>query len=189
MVVSVGVLEACMNGNVIALLRSLVFYVTLVVVSSLSSTVNAQNIPQQTYKPTNIDRNTLLVLVKGSLIALDQANKTGNYSVLKDLGAPQFQNNTNADLAMIFAQPRKDKLNLDAAIILDPQFTAGPEINAEGMLHVSGYFPTVPKQIEFNLFFIPVQGQWRLFGIGAGIPNKESSSAGPNKNNSSPEKK
>jgi hypothetical protein len=32
-------------------------------------------------------RNGVLILVRSALIALDQANKTGNYTVLRDLGA------------------------------------------------------------------------------------------------------
>jgi len=42
-------------------------------------------------KPAQIDRNGVIILIRSSLIALDQANKTGNYTVLRDLGAPNFQ--------------------------------------------------------------------------------------------------
>ena len=34
---------------------------------------------------------TLAVLIKGTVTALDQANLTGNYSVLRDLGTPVFR--------------------------------------------------------------------------------------------------
>ena len=54
-------------------------------------------------KPANIDRNGVLMLVRSTILALDQANKTGNYTVLRDLGAPGFQVNTAAKLAEIFA--------------------------------------------------------------------------------------
>jgi len=43
--------------------------------------------PQSAPKPANIDRNGVLILVRSTLLALDQANKTGNYTVLRDLGA------------------------------------------------------------------------------------------------------
>ena len=39
-------------------------------------------------KPAQIDRNGVLILIRETLLALDQANKTGNYTVLRDLGAP-----------------------------------------------------------------------------------------------------
>jgi hypothetical protein len=38
--------------------------------------------------PAQIDRNGVLILVRSTILALDQANKTGNYTVLRDLGAP-----------------------------------------------------------------------------------------------------
>jgi hypothetical protein len=59
-----------------------------------------QQPPQpQAPKPAQIDRNGVLILIRETLLALDQANKTGNYTVLRDLGAPEFQNNTAARLA------------------------------------------------------------------------------------------
>lgn len=42
-------------------------------------------------KPASIDRNGVLILIRSTLLALDHANKTGNYTVLRDLGAPGFQ--------------------------------------------------------------------------------------------------
>jgi len=53
--------------------------------------------------PAPIDRNGVLILIRSALIALDQANKTGNYTVMRDLGAPGFQVNSAARLAEIFA--------------------------------------------------------------------------------------
>src|SRR4051794_25886770 len=37
---------------------------------------------QQAAKPANIDRNGVLMLIRSTLLALDHANKTGNYTVL-----------------------------------------------------------------------------------------------------------
>ena len=53
----------------------------------------------QAPKPAQIDRNGVLILVRRTLTALDQANRTGNYTVLRDLGSPDFQANTAARLA------------------------------------------------------------------------------------------
>ena len=50
----------------------------------------------QAPKPADIDRNGVLILVRSAILALDQANKTGNYTVLRDLGAPGFQTNSAA---------------------------------------------------------------------------------------------
>ncbi|WP_425453149.1 hypothetical protein [Bosea caraganae] len=119
--------------------------------------------------PAQIDRNGVLILIRSALLALDQANKTGNYTVLRDLGAPGFQANTAARLAEIFAKQRNDKLDLSGVAVIDPHLTTLPQIEASGMLRMAGFFPSVPSQANFELVFAPVAGQWKLFGISVGV--------------------
>ena len=119
----------------------------------------------QAPKPANIDRNGVLILIRSSLLALDQANKTGNYTVLRDLGAPAFQTNSAARLAEIFAKQRNDNLDLSGVAAIDPQLSLLPQIEANGLMHMAGLFPSIPQQLNFELAFAPVNGQWRLFGI------------------------
>jgi hypothetical protein len=120
-------------------------------------------------KAAQIDRNGVLILIRSTLLALDHGNKTGNYTVLRDLGAPGFQSNTAAKLSEIFAGQRKDNLDLSGVAVLDPQLSLLPQIEENGMLHMSGFFPSVPTQVNFDLLFAPVSGQWRLFGIGVNL--------------------
>ena len=119
----------------------------------------------QAPKPAQIDRNGVLILIRSALLALDQANKTGNYTVLRDLGAPDFQANSAARLAEIFAQQRRDNIDLSGVAVIDPQLTLLPQIEANGMMHMAGFFPSVPTQVNFELAYAPVDGRWRLFGI------------------------
>jgi hypothetical protein len=123
----------------------------------------------QVPKPAQIDRNGVLILIRSSLLALDQANKTGNYTVLRDIGAPGFQSNTAARLAEIFAKLRSDNLDLSGVAVIDPQLNLLPQIEANGLMHMAGFFPSVPTQVNFDLAFAPVNGQWRLFGISVSI--------------------
>jgi hypothetical protein len=116
-------------------------------------------------KPAQIDRNGVLILIRSILLALDQANKTGNYTVLRDLGAPGFQTNTAARLAEIFAKLRNDNLDLSGVAVIDPQLSLLPQIEANGLMHMTGFFPSVPTQVNFDLLFAPVAGQWKLFGM------------------------
>ena len=120
-------------------------------------------------KPVQIDRNGVLVLVRSALLALDQANKTGNYTVLRDLGAPGFQVNSAARLGEIFAKQRNDNLDLSGVAVIDPQLSLLPQIEANGLMRMAGFFPSVPSQVNFELAFAPVNGQWRLFGISVSI--------------------
>ena len=116
-------------------------------------------------KPAQIDRNGVLILIREALIALDQANKTGNYTVLRDLGSPEFQSNSAARLAEIFAQQRRDNIDLSGVAVIDPQLTLLPQIEANGLMRMAGFFPSVPTQVNFELAYAPVGGRWRLFGL------------------------
>ena len=120
-------------------------------------------------KPAQIDRNGVLILIRSALIALDQGNKTGNYTVLRDLGAPAFQTNTAARLAEIFVAQRRDNIDLSGVAVLDPQLTLLPQVEPNGMLRMAGFFPSVPTQVNFELIYAPVNGQWRLFGISVNL--------------------
>jgi hypothetical protein len=125
--------------------------------------------PPAAPKLAQIDRNGVLVLVRSALLALDQANKTGNYTVLRDLGAPGFQVNTAARLSEIFAKQRNDNLDLSGVAVIDPQLSLLPQIEANGLMRMAGFFPSVPSQVNFELVFAPANGQWRLFGISVSI--------------------
>ena len=72
----------------------------------------------------------MLILIRETLLALDQASKTGNYTILRDLGSPDFQANSAARLAEIFAQQRHDNVDLSGVAVIDPQLTLLPQIEA-----------------------------------------------------------
>jgi hypothetical protein len=139
------------------------------VVMAASTSAGHAETPAQAPKPAQIDRNGVLILIRSSLLALDQANKTGNYTVLRDIGAPGFQSNTAARLGEIFAKLRGDNLDLSGVAVIDPQLNLLPQIEANGLMHMAGFFPSVPTQVNFDLSFAPVSGQWRLFGISVSI--------------------
>ena len=132
------------------------------------ATISHEVVAQQV-KPAQIDRNGVLILIRSSLMALDHANKTGNYTVLRDLGAPGFAANTAATLAEIFARQRKEGLDISGVAVLEPQLTLLPQIEPNGMMRMAGFFPSVPKQLNFELGFAPVNGEWRLFGISVSV--------------------
>ncbi|RVD45217.1 hypothetical protein EN746_30280 [Mesorhizobium sp. M8A.F.Ca.ET.023.02.2.1] len=116
-----------------------------------------------------IERNGVLIRIRGTLLALDQANKTGNYTVLRDLGSPNFQANSAAQLGDIFANQRKQALNFGAVAVLEPQLTLLPQIEPNGMLHMAGFFPSVPMQVNFELLFEPVNRQWKIYGVSVNL--------------------
>ena len=145
--------------------QSLLFAVAMMAIAP----VGRAETPPQAPKPAQIDRNGVLMLVRSTLLALDHANKTGNYTVLRDIAAPGFQVNSAARLGEIFAKLRNDNLDLSGVAVIDPQLNLLPQIEANGLMHMAGFFPSVPNQVNFDLAFAPVNGQWRLFGISVSI--------------------
>jgi hypothetical protein len=103
------------------------------------------------------------------VIAVNQANKTGNYSVLRDLAAPGFQSANNpAQLAEIFSELRKKNIDLSPVLFYQPKFTSRPMLLPNGMLRVVGHFPSRPHEVSFDLIFEQVQGDWRHYGVSIG---------------------
>jgi len=118
-------------------------------------------------------------LIRSTLLTLNDANRSGNYTVLRDL-APDFQaKNSAADLADGFADLRRRKFDLFAAALVAPELTATPALDGKGMLRLTGHFPTRPQQIDFDLLFQNVGTQWRLFGIAVATPPAAAAQATP----------
>jgi hypothetical protein len=125
---------------------------------------------QQQPLPVGIEQ--ALYLIRSTLLTLNDANRSGNYTVLRDLAAPDFQaSNTAADLAQIFSDLRRRNFDLYGAALLAPQLTAAPALDADKRLRLTGFFPTRPQQINFDLSFQVAGGQWRLFGIAIATPD------------------
>jgi hypothetical protein len=122
-----------------------------------------------------VSNEQALYLVRAMLLTLNDANRSGNYTVLRDLAAPGFQaKNTAADLAQIFADLRRRNFDLFASALLAPQFTAAPALDGDGKLRLTGFFPTRPLQIRFDLSFQSVDGQWRVFAVSVATPEAPS---------------
>jgi len=147
---------------------------------SASSVAMAQSTPKQVQKrakpaaaqqraapkPALPDPYKLNLLIRSTILAVDQANQTGNYTVLRDLASPNFQKaNSKAKLAKIFAGLRKRNLDLSPIMFFDPKLVTAPSIDAGGMLRLTGFIPTQPEQILFDFAFEFDEGKWRLFGI------------------------
>jgi hypothetical protein len=110
----------------------------------------------------------IVALICSTLIALNQANTTGNYSVLREIGAPGFQVvNSTGQLSQVFADLRNRNFDLSPIVLLQPKLIRAPEINSDGMLRVAGFFSTQPERLNFDLIFQSVNDRWRLFGIAA----------------------
>ena len=107
----------------------------------------------------------MLTLIKTSIIALNQANLASDYSVLYKMAAPGFQKaNPEPKLVETFAKFRESKLDVSPIVNLQPTVKQ-PEVTEKGFLRLTGYFPTKPLQVNFDLLYENIQGDWKLYGI------------------------
>ncbi|MGI9385550.1 MAG: hypothetical protein ACR2PO_20555 [Methyloligellaceae bacterium] len=126
------------------------------------------------------DLKKIDILIRTTIVALNHANRTGNYTVFRDLGSPNFGNaNTAARLAAIFATLRKQNLDLGPVILFNPQLTRQPTLDQQSRLRLTGFFPTRPLQVNFDLAYELIAGQWRLFGIAVNATSPPSAKAAP----------
>jgi len=124
--------------------------------------------PQPVQLPTMPSDDRLVVMIRSTLMALNQANATGNYTVFHEMAAPAFQeSNSPARLTEIFTDLRRRNLDLSPILLSQPKLVRKPQIDANGLLEIAGFFPTAPEQVNFDLIFQLVQGRWRLYGIAA----------------------
>ena len=108
----------------------------------------------------------LTILVNATLAALNHANRTDNYSVLRDLSAPAFRRlNSLRQLRKIFAGHRRRQLDISAALLYSPVFTALPHIDRKNYLHLKGHIPTEPFHLKFSLIYEKSNNQWRIMSI------------------------
>jgi hypothetical protein len=125
--------------------------------------------------------NTLLILIRSTLLAVNQANRTGNYSVVRELGTAGFQaSNSTARLADAFKSLRDQNLDISPVAILMPKLSRQPSVNAKGQLRLTGFFPSRPEQVNFDLAFYKRNGRWLLDGIALNtIRNQAAATQGP----------
>jgi hypothetical protein len=124
--------------------------------------------PATPVAPANVpvpDRLTSLKLLWSTMAAVDHANRTGNYSVLRDLGTSGFQTNNNpANLAAIFAGLRDQQIDLSDTLVVTPAWEIAPRMTSPTVLRMRGTFPLRPQPIAFDLLFAWDRG-WRLDGV------------------------
>jgi hypothetical protein len=122
------------------------------------SVVQAQNkVPSQ---------RALEALVKSSLLSLNDANVTGDYSVFHAKLSKPFREQFSPDqLKETFREFSDKHVDYDIIAAYAPVYGKPPVVDDEGKLLIEGYFPTEPKRLYFKLDFIPSDGEWKLIRI------------------------
>jgi hypothetical protein len=142
------------------------FLAGILAASPLAAAAQAPARAPVVVQPIVPDDLILAKLAWTSIAAVDDANVTGDYSVLRQLGSPSFQQtNSIAALAASFQPLRAQQLDLGNAVLVSPVFEFPPAIVQNGLLRMRGSFPIRPTGIAFDLLFQYVGGRWRIFAI------------------------
>jgi hypothetical protein len=113
------------------------------------------------------DAEKIVLLLRTSLVTLNDAIQTGNFTVLRDVGAPDFREaNSAARLSQALSNLASQGVELSVVTTIAPQLTEQPTLDQQkGMLHLKGYFPSQQVQINFEMLYEAVGGRWRLFAL------------------------
>ncbi|WP_143199844.1 hypothetical protein [Bradyrhizobium sp. NAS80.1] len=120
-------------------------------------------------KPPLPSAEQLVSLVRNVLLAVNDGNLTGNYTVLRDLSAPDSQGlNTPERLEESFRAIRQQGTDFSIVSVATPRFTQLPVFTPQGYLRLNGEFDSSPR-ITFDIFLQHVAGRWRPYAIGVGV--------------------
>ena len=121
--------------------------------------------PPPSMRPTP-SQLELSKMIWSTIAAVDHANRSGNYSVLRDISAQSFQiHNNAARLSEIFAGIRNSRIDLSNALLVPPTYNQAPQMIREDIFRVQGFFQIRPISLSFDLYYQWEQGMWKLVGI------------------------
>lgn len=105
------------------------------------------------------------MLAQSVIMAIQHANQTGNYSVLRDLGTPAFRGRfPEARLSILFKNIRNLGVNL-SAIMTHLQLLNSSGLIAPDRLYVAGEMSAPALQVRFELLFVITGGVWHIEGL------------------------
>lgn len=121
---------------------------------------NAQSIP-------GVEK--LVSMVRNTLITLNDANITNNYTILFQLSSREAQGRATPELlSESFRSIREQGADMSIISAAAPQFSELPTITPKGLLRLKGSFQSSPT-INFDLFFQKEDDKWKIFAIGLGV--------------------
>lgn len=102
------------------------------------------------------------ILIKTSLLTLNDANVTGNYTVLHAKLAKPFRDQFSPErLKQAFKPFADQKTDWGLIVTKPPVPTADAVIDKRGALALRGYFDTSPSRVTYELDFVPSEGEWK----------------------------
>ena len=110
------------------------------------------------------------VLIKTSLLTLNDANVTGDYTVLHAKLAKQFREQFSPDRLKQSFKPFADQ-RIDWKIVAarPPIATKEAQIDERGALILRGYFDASSTHVIYELDLLPSEGEWKPIKLNVNI--------------------
>jgi hypothetical protein len=120
------------------------------------------------------ERAVILGMVRTSLRAFNAAVRAGDFAAFHKTLAKPFREQYSAQrLKDVFQVFIDKKIDLRAALDLDPVFKPDPAIGPHQTLRVAGYFPSTPSRLHFDLKYVPEGGAWKLIAISVNVKPRD----------------
>lgn len=112
------------------------------------------------------DAFTQEVLIKASLLTFNDANVTGNYTVMHAKLSKPFRDQFPPErLKEVFKVFHDKKIDFDLIAAKQPIASKPATVNDSGVLMLHGHFDTTPSRVNYELDFIMSDGEWKLIRI------------------------
>jgi hypothetical protein len=106
------------------------------------------------------------VLIKSILLTLNDAVAADNFTVMHAKISKPFRDQFPPDKLRNVFKDLIEKRAVFDAIVAKPIVPDGDaKIDENGVLRLKGRFETTPKQVRYQLGFLPSDGLWKLSGI------------------------
>jgi hypothetical protein len=142
------------------------FALRIVAAVALGSLVLAR--PAFAQKPPGPERQE--ALIKASLMTFNDANVTGNYTVLHAKLSKPFRDQFTPDKLKETFKPFADAhIDFDIVVAKPPVPAAEAKVDDDGRLALRGYFDTQPSRVHYDLAFIMSEGEWKLIKLNVNV--------------------
>jgi len=110
------------------------------------------------------------ILIKTSLLTLNDANITGNYAVLHaKLAKPFREQFTPERLKQVFKGFADRHIDFALIAAMPPVPSQAATIDKRGALVLRGHFETRPSRLSYQLDFLPSEGEWKPIKLNVNV--------------------
>lgn len=114
------------------------------------------------------------ILIKTSLLTLNDANITGNYTVLHAKLAKPFRDQfTPERLKAVFKGFADQHVDFALIAAMPPVPGEAATIDKRGALLLRGHFETRPSRLSYELDFLPSEGEWKPIKLNVNVKPSE----------------